>query len=64
MGFGGVDKIELGKHMTTSTCVSKEAEIYELKLDDFMKEAKKQSNWPSILSILQTKREKFAERVH
>ena len=56
-------EIEAGKHMATSTCISKEAEIYELKLDDFMREAKKQPNWPDILSLLQMKREKFAERV-
>lgn len=55
--------VEEKRHITTSQCISKDAEIYELRQEDFLREAKKQANWQSILKLLQTKREKYAERI-
>ena len=60
--------------MTSCECISKEAEVYELKQEDFLRESKKQHNWKDIVfegkvqikgivSLINDKREKFAKRI-
>lgn len=50
-------------YMTTCECISKTANVYELKAEDFLREGKKQSNWSEILELIHAKRDKFASRV-
>ena len=50
-------------YMTTCECISKTADVYELKAEDFLREGKKQSNWSEILELIHAKRDKFASRV-
>ena len=49
--------------MTTCVCLSKEAEVYEIHFEDFLKECKKQACWREILQLIKTKRDKFAMRI-
>ena len=55
---------ENNRYITSCVCVSKEAEVFELKQEDFLKEGKKQQNWLEILEKMKQKRHKFAQRVH
>ena len=41
-------EIEDHRYMTSCECISKEAEVYELKHEDFLRESKKQPNWKDI----------------
>ena len=51
------------RYMTSCECVSKEAIVYELKQEDFLREGKKQFNWGELVDAIQQKRDKFAMRV-
>lgn len=51
------------RYMTSCQCVSKSGEVYELKQEDFLREAKKLQNWHEIVSSIQEKRDKFARSV-
>ena len=40
------------KYMTSCECISKEAEVYELKQEDFLREGKRQAVWSEVVKLI------------
>ena len=40
------------RYMTSCECISKEAEVYELKQEDFLREGKRQAVWSEVVKLI------------
>ena len=50
-------------YQTSCECISREAEVYELRQDEYLRECKKQPHWQEIVDSVQAKADKYAGRV-
>ena len=51
------------RYSTSCECISRTAEVFEVKQDDYLRECKKQPHWQEIIDAIREKSDKFAQRV-
>ena len=58
-----LDSDRINTYLTSARCESEIAELFEVRSEDFLKEYRKQVNYNEITGLIQSKREKFANRI-
>ena len=51
------------RYSTSCECISENAEVFEIRAEDFFKQARALPNWHEIASLIQDKLDKFVNRV-